>query len=275
MDNRKRKVGKTLFSIRRFHLMVGLLAMLVLACTLSMSGDSGAQQTLVAANLQATIQAQQATQAALEQQNVEIAIQATQAALDRLKTEIALQATSAAMETEQPEPTPPMQAPQATIPSTEATPTTETPTAIPLTQFSGTGWTFVQSSTCKDRQKGCWSGTVKTAQFIILTGKDQVYLDPAWIFPHLVLWTRYKSTFDFTFGYVELEIPERVGYSRVQSFGGTKDYWERVYIPLIDYVGNTVSVRFYFQGPDGTSEYQPSTFTWYLEDIQITPNFPE
>ncbi|MCX8062963.1 MAG: hypothetical protein N3D16_10315 [Anaerolineales bacterium] len=263
--------NQKLFLSQRFLLAMGLLAGVILACSTPLGGESSAQQTLVAANLQATIQAQEATQAALEQQNMQIVIQATQAALDRLKTEIAAQSTPVAGQTAQ-VPTSVVEPPTPTVAST---PTAQKPNAIPLTEFSGSGWSFVQSSQCKDRQKGCWLGTVKTSQFIILTGKDQVFLDPTWPFPHLVFWTRYKSFYDFTFGYVELDIAERFGYSRVQSFGGSKDYWERIYIPLLDYVGNTVAVRFYFQGPDGSTPDQPSAFTWLVEDIQITPNFPE
>lgn len=270
MITRKNSRQKLLGSWR-FLLALGVLCGLALACSISLGGESGAQQTAVAVSLQATIQAQEATQAALEQQNAQLAIQATQAALDRLKTEIAAQSTSAAEPTAS-EPPPSVEPPTPTV---AVTPTAEKPSAVLLTQFSGNGWSFIQSGQCKDRQKGCWLGTVKTAQFIILTGKDQVFLDPAWPFPHLVFWTRYKSYYDFTFGYVELDIAEQVGYSRVQSFGGTKDYWERVYIPLLDYAGNTVTVRFYFQGPDGSTADQPSTFTWLIEDIQITPNFPE
>ncbi|GAB4479165.1 MAG: hypothetical protein Kow0088_19820 [Anaerolineales bacterium] len=258
-------------SLSRFSLVLTLLTLLVLACGLSVSGNGGAQQTQAAVSLQATIQAQEATQAALEQQNAQIAIQATQAALDRLKTEIASQATMAAIQITQPpteNETPPTQTPQ-------LSPTVAEPEAVFLTEFSGSGWSFVKSAQCKDRQKGCWLGTVKKTQVTTLTGKEQVFLDPAWTFPHLVFWTRYKGFYGFTFGYVELDVQGQVGYARVQSFGGTKDYWERVYIPLQDYVGNTVAVRFYFQGPDGTSPYQPSTFTWIIEDIQITPNFPQ
>jgi hypothetical protein len=255
----------------RFSVLMVCLVLFAIACSLSLSGDQSVQQTMVAANLERTIQAQAATQVALEQQNAQIAIEATQAALDRLKTEIAAQSTHSAPQTAEPSPT----AGEPPTPTNEASPTAEKPDAIPLTQFSGSGWSFIQSSQCKDRQKGCWLGTVKTTQFITLIGKDQVFLDPSWPFPHLVFWTRYKSFYGYTFGYVELELQGQVGYTRVQSFGGTKDYWERVYIPLLDYAGNTVMVRFYFQGPDETSADQPSSFTWLLEDIQITPNFPE
>lgn len=255
----------------RFSALVVCLVFFALACSLSPSADQSIQQTIVASNLEGTIQAQAATQGALEQQNAQIAIEATQAALDRLKTEIAAQFTLSAPQTE--EPSPPIGEPP--TPTTHATPTAEKPDAIPLTQFSGSGWSFIKSSQCKDRQKGCWLGTVKTNQLITLTGKDEVFLDSSWPFPHLVFWTRYKSFYGFTFGYAELDIQGQVGYSRVQSFMGTKDYWDRVYIPLLDYAGNTVVVRFYFQGPDGTSFDQPSSFTWLLEDIQITPNFPE
>lgn len=261
----------TPFAKLRFSGLIVSLILFALACSLSLGGDQSAQQTIVAANLEGTIQAQAATQVALEQQNAQIAIEATQAALDRLKTEIAAQTTLSAPKTQ--EPSPPTGEPPS--PTLQATPTAEKPDAIPLTQFSGSGWSFVKSAQCKDRQKGCWLGTVKTTQFITLTGKDEVFLDPSWPFPHLVFWTRYKSFYGFTFGYVELDIQGQVGYTRVQSFGGTKDYWERVYIPLLDYAGNTVTVRFYFQGPDGTSPQQPSSFTWLLEDIQVTPNFPK
>ncbi len=270
MDNEHIRIS--FLAARRFALVLGLLAALMLACTLSLGGNSGAQETLMAVNLQATVIAQEATRSALEQQNAQIAIQATQAALDRLKTEVAAQATAAAPQTEVIQP-PPLVEP--TIAEVQLTPTSEVPVAIPLTHFSGSGWIFTNSAQCKDRQRGCWLGTVKTAQFTTLNGKEQVFLDPAWPFPHLVFWTRYKSTYGFTFGYVELNVQEQVGFARVQSFGGTKDYWERVYIPLLDYAGNTVAVRFYFQGPDGASAYQPSSFTWLLEDIQITPNFPK
>ncbi len=268
MKPKNSRIG--IFSTGRFSLVVGILASFALACSLSVVSDTGAEQTLAAISLQATVQAQAVTQAALEQQNAQLAIQATQAALDRLKTEIAAQ-TPVVEQTEK-QPTP---SPEPVERTAEITATAEQPNAIPLTQFSGSGWLFVQSGQCKDRQQGCWLGTVKTAQFTTLTGQDQVFLNPAWPFPHLVFWTRYKSTYDFTFGYVELDVQGQVGYARVQSFGGTKDYWERVYIPLLDYAGNTVAVRFYFQGPDGTSAYQPSSFTWVLEDIQITPNFPQ
>ncbi len=260
-----------LLSNQRLSVWIFCLVLLAMACSLSLSSDQSAQQTLVAANLQGTIQAQAATQAALEQQNAQIAIEATQAALDRLKTEIAAQTTQTAAQTEEPS----ASSEESPTPTLQATPTEAKPEAISLSQFSGSGWSFIQSSQCKDRQKGCWLGTVKTTQFITLTGKDQVFLDPSWPFPHLVFWTRYKSFYGYTFGYVELDIQGGVGYTRVQSFGGTKDYWERVYIPLLDYAGNTVAVRFYFQGPDGTSPDQPSSFIWLLEDIQITPNFPE
>jgi len=266
----KRPIGPHSMKLRFSGLMV-CLVLTAMACSLSLSSDQTAQQTMVAANLQGTIQAQAATQATLEQLNAQIAIEATQAALDRLKTEIAAQSTLSAPQIEQPSPT----GGEPLTPTIEVTPTAEKPDAIPLTQFSGSGWSFIQSSQCNDRQKGCWLGTVKTAQFITLNGKDQVFLDPAWPFPHLVFWTRYKSYYEYTFGYVELDIQGRVGYTLVESFDGTRDYWDRVYIPLLDYVGNTVAVRFYFQGPDGTLPDQPSTFTWLLEDIQITPNFPE
>ncbi|PWH12799.1 MAG: hypothetical protein DDG59_15345 [Anaerolineae bacterium] len=265
------KVIKKLFSNSRFSILFACLILLAMACTTSLGNDQSAQATLAAASLQGTIQAQAATQAALEQQNMQIAIEATQAALDRLKTEIAVQTTLSAMPTEE-QPTASGTLPTPTV---AITPTPNVPTSVPLTQFSGSGWSFVQSSQCHDRQKGCWLGTVKANQFTTLSGKEQVYLDPAWTFPHLVFWTRYKSFYGFTFGYVELDIQGQVGYTRVQSFGGTKDYWERVYIPLLDYAGTTVAVRFYFQGPDGTTPNQPSSFTWFLEDIQITPNFPK
>lgn len=268
----KRSTGTLSPKVRYSALMV-CLVLFALACSLSLGADQSVQQTIVAANLEGTIQAQAATQAALEQQNAQIAIEATQVALDRWKTEIAAQSTLSASAPPTQEPSPSSGQPPS--PTMQATPTAKQPAAIPLTQFSGSGWSFIKSSQCKDRQKGCWLGTVKTTQFITLTGKDEVFLDPSWPFPHLVLWTRYKSFYGFTFGYAELDIQGQVGYARVQSFGGTKDYWERVYIPLLDYAGNTVVVRFYFQGPDGTSAYQPSSFTWLLEDIQITPNFPE
>lgn len=249
-------------SSREWFVSLGLTSILLLAtaCTFVTGGDINLKQTVEAASLQLTMMAQQSTQTALEQLNLQIAAQ--NATLEAQVAQLTAVAT-------------PLYSPQIPV-STQAyeTPTLEAESSINLRDWSSKGWIYYTGSICNDKKEGCWKAVMKSGQVAILTGQESITLDPNWENPHLVFLTRYDGEYTLTFGFVELDIDGKPGYSRVKSFGGTKDYWHEVFISLHEFLGSTIRVRFYGEGQDKLWGADPAyKFTWLIENVQIVPNY--
>ncbi len=238
------------------------IALAAVACTFISSGDASIKQTIEAASVQLTMMAQQSTQAALDQLNLQIAAQ--NATLEAQASQLTALAA-------QPAETQPLTVPQTPI---IETPTTETAASLQLTDWYGDGWTFINGSACNDKKLGCWQAIMKEGQVAILSSRESVTIDPAWENPAIVFWTRYKGMYSLTFGFAELDIETRPGYTRVMSFGGSKDYWHEVVINLNEYKELTFKLRFYGEGQAKLWENDPAyKFTWLIENIQIVPNY--
>lgn len=260
----KKKTKTNQRTARLSVLALGLMSILFIAaaCSFVSGGNTSVQQTIEAASLQLTMMAQQSTQTALDQLNLQIAAQ--NATLEAQAAQLTALAA-------QPVETQPVIIPQTQI---VETPTTETSASIQLTDWYGDGWTFSKSSICNDKKVGCWQAVMKEGQVAILTSRESVTVDPAWENPHIVFWTRYKGMYSLTFGFAELDVETMPGYTRVMSFGGTRDYWHEVVINLNEFKDTTFKLRFYGEGQAKLWENDPAyKFTWLIENVQIVPNY--
>jgi hypothetical protein len=127
-------------------------------------------------------------------------------------------------------------------------PPTETPISAPagmsLMDWTLWGWASSNSpSACQDTNSACWMLT-DYRDVSSLECADKIKIDPAWKNPTLVFQNRYSIKEAKAFGYVEIEVQGEVGWNRVYTLKGSRDYWHEVVIDLNAYSGKTISLRF-------------------------------
>ncbi len=119
-----------------------------------------------------------------------------------------------------------------------------TPVAMSLMDWTLWGWTSSTSPmACQDTNSACWMLTDYRSTSS-LEGVGKITVDPSWKSPSLVFQTRYSIKEAKAFGYVEIEVEGEVGWNRVYSLKGSRDYWHEVAIDLSQFSGKTISLRF-------------------------------
>lgn len=257
--DRQQRLGQSIF-------LICLLIFMMIACTFSFSPfesssvaqDTNLQQTIDALGVQATALAQQTTQEVLAQMATKMAEQEARLTQQVAQyTTIAQEPTSVSIED-----------------NVTPAPTSSPDAPITLVNFEGKGWNFLRGSICEKKEIGCWQTTFIEYQVFILSGQDEIMIEPFWENPHLVFRTRYKGMYNLAFGFVELDISGQPAYTRVKSFSGSKDYWHEVAIPLTEYKEKTIRVRFYVEGPSKLWPSDPTyKYTWLIANVQIVPNY--
>jgi hypothetical protein len=103
---------------------------------------------------------------------------------------------------------------------------------------------------------------------LALTSKQGYLIDPNWPMPYLVFWNKRENANPVTIEVIIDATPIAVR----QYPKGRKD-WTRDAIDLSAYKGKEIVVRFVATGKSGLDWGGNPGTNWYLENIQIFPNF--
>jgi hypothetical protein len=159
------------------------------------------------------------------------------------------------------------------VPTETALPT---PVGMSLTQWTLWGWTSSTSPmACQDTNSPCWMLT-DYKSISSLENAEAIYIDPAWVNPSLVFQTRYSIKNSKAFGFVEIEVEGAVGWNRMYTLKGSKDYWHEVSIDLSEFSGKTIALRFCTKPyanitTDGEATKVAYTKqSWIIQNIVIT-----
>jgi len=260
-----------------FNLLFGLFLLLlpllvsILACALPGSADESTAQTVVAQNVQATVNAEdeatvQARQTSLAIKETDLAlqlegtVQAQQATLQAQATDTALQ------ETQAPEPS-----------EVAATQTESSPQAAfdPVPLLSWDQNYFVPlSSGCPVADSPCWKSDDDADKHLggtmSLVSEDTVLIDPNWPNPYLVFWHKY----DFARP-ANVLILFKGQWEYLKMFGKGQSDWIQESFDLNAYKGDTILIQFSTEGrvPYVWPHPAPPKNDWYIQEVQIIPDY--
>jgi len=204
------------------------------------------QQTLDAAQPSATL---------TESPNTNATIQAQQATLDARSTSLSPQDT-------QPAPTDTPQATPSLAPAASLDP-------IQLLDWKMAFWVSIPNG-CRGKA-ACWKTNDDYKKHLgqspmVLVSKQSYLIDPNWPKPYLIYLTKWKITNPAT---VELLIDGTPII--VKQYPKGQNDWTTDRIDLSNYKGKEISIRFAVNGKWGSGGIAASD--WYLENIQIIPNY--
>jgi len=150
------------------------------------------------------------------------------------------------------------------------------PASIPTRAIVLTKWEkswFVEIYTdCKFPDTVCWKwenpprgyNAVNT-----LLSEENMYIDPAWNNPHLIFWHNY--TLQGTFA-LSARVDNQWQYLMVLSEKSQSHGWKKETLDLSLYKGKHILLK--FSEETGTWSLQVQPNQWYIQDIQIVPNYP-
>ncbi len=249
-------------------LVILTLLFSILACAINLPGNAPRQnptdvarsvESTINAETVATMQAQQTLETsapvvvATEDPGVSATIQAQQATLDAQAISLLPQATQPAITETSP----------ATLPSGPG----GALGPVSIADWKMYFWVPL-SSGCKLADIPCWklADDWKTAQTSsgdgVLTSKQAVLIDPAWERPFLVFWDKRQLR---RTGAIEIQVNGQ--WITVMDVNGTKTEWRQEAIDLQPYKGKQMIVRFISE--IGSAQQS----TWFIQDVQIIPNF--
>ncbi|MBN1538194.1 MAG: hypothetical protein JW908_15760 [Anaerolineales bacterium] len=198
-------------------------------------------------------------------------------------TPVVVTSTEAPVEEIPPSPTIPPPTSEPTATTAEVIPPTETvapaPAGMSLMDWTLWGWTSSTSPmACQDSNSACWM-LVNYREATSLVYAKKITIDPGWKTPTLVFQNRYSIKESKAFGFVEIEVQGEVGWNRVYSLKGSRDYWHEVAIDLSEFSGKTITLRFatrpYFEivqkGEATKMVYNKQT--WIIQNVAIVSNY--
>lgn len=246
------------------------LAMILSSCTFNVPAvDPSKRQTDVARSVESTLnaekvatyQAQQTLDAGQpivepsETPNTNATIQAQQATLDAQSTSLPPQVTQpAATDTPQ---------------VTSNLPLVASPEPIQILDWKMLYW-FSLPNGCRG-DAPCWRTNDDYNKHLglspmVLTSQQSFLIDPNWPAPNLVFWNKRKNSSPAT---IELIIDGTPII--VKEYPKGQSDWSSDEIDLAPYKGKEISIRFAVSGKWGSGRIPGSD--WYLESIQIIPNY--
>ena len=126
---------------------------------------------------------------------------------------------------------------------------------------------------CGDEVEGTYPHNLNDA--LILDGKCADEIDLTKAFSADIIFNTWYKLKEGDRGYVEISTDEGDTWTTLDIDGqafinGTSDSWEQIWIPLDDYIGEEIIIRFRFtSNNDGTAE------GWYIDDVRIVAKMDE
>jgi len=252
-----------------------LLTLLACALTGGLFADESMEETSLAIDVQATLNAEAgstlaAQKSTMSAQETSLAgqptsdqggtVQAQQATLNAQETGQAQTQTKAALEPK-----------TTTVEISPTSPSASTPESIAITDFSMSYFAPL-SSGCKFPDKPCWKANDDYKKHLgvsplSLTSKEPILVDPNWPSPYLSFWHDHRLEFQAS---VDLRV--NTDWIKVKDFskslGGG---WDRVFINLREFKGKDIIVRFISEGTWGIGGVPRSQ--WFIQNVEILPNY--
>jgi type II secretory pathway pseudopilin PulG len=265
------------FYISNFTLAMSLvpvlmsLVILISACTFNApTVDPSKKQTDIARSVESTLnaekvatyQAQQTLDAGQpaatqpDSPNTNATIQVQQATLDAQSTSLSPQATQPPLPSDTPQLAPTL-APAGSL------------DPIQILDWKMAFWVSLPNGCRGDAP--CWRTNDDYKKHLglspmMLSSQQSYLIDPNWPKPYLVFMTKWKITNPAT---IELIIDGTPMI--VKQYPKGQSEWTNDRIDLSNYKGKEISIRFAVNGKWGSGGIQGSE--WYLEDVQIIPNY--
>lgn len=167
--------------------------------------------------------------------------------------------------------TPPASSPTpmatAVIPTTPApTPTQEaspTPAVITLTEWKAVSFLHMPEG-CRSNGLPCWKSNDRAAigyDDVTLTSQESILVDPGWSKPYLLFWHQYDLD-----GSANVSVKTSAGWQYLKLYSRGRKYWAQESLDLSKYKGQEIIIKF-------TLEPFHRVSTWFIEDIQIVPEY--
>jgi hypothetical protein len=242
----------------------------ILGCALLGSADESTVQTVVAQNVQATVNAEDA--ATLKARQTSLAIKETELALQLEGTLQAQQATLQAQATSALQETLPPTASEASVTQTEPGPKQ---TFEPILLLNWDQNYFVPLSTgCQVADSPCWKADDDPDKHfggtLTLVSEDTVFIDPEWPNPYLVFWHKY----DFSRS-SNVAVMFKGQWEYLKVYGKGQSGWTHEALELDKYIGDTVLIQFATAGRKPYVWPHPAEpkNEWYIQEVQIVPDY--
>jgi hypothetical protein len=267
-SNTKKKLFNLFFALL---LLLSPLFASILACALPGSADESTVQTVIAQNVQATVNAEDA--ATLQARQTSLAVNETKLALQLEGTVQAQQATLQAQETRVA-----LEKTKPPTPSEASATQTQEGSSKTFDSVSLVNWDqnyFVPISTgCPVEDSPCWKADDDSDKHfggtLSLVCEDTVFIDPEWPNPYLVFWHKY-----------DLARPANVSilfnsqWEYLKIYGKGQSNWSQDAFDLSKYKGDTILIQF---STDGRAPYvwphpAPPKNDWYIQYVQIVPDY--
>jgi hypothetical protein len=224
-------------------------------------------QSTLNAEKELTLQAQQTESAAqatklLQQDSVQATVQAQQATMDVQNTSIA---QTAAVPVEQPT--------EASVqPAATDTPTSlSSPSgAVKLEDWKMTRFMPVNSG-CYLPDALCWKSDDKYPFDQIgaidpaLTLREGILIDSSWPKPYLVFWQDYDFVRE-----AQISVQVDSKWQAINVFKTGKKSWHQLAVDLSRFKGQTIIIRL---SAGGMSSWTDKKNVWFVQDLQIVPNY--
>lgn len=241
-------------------LLIGLLS----GCELPFGSNDAAQQTLSAMIVQSTMIAE-GTRMAQEYSATQLALQNAQQAMPTTEAPVS-----------EVQPTETIQPLQVTpTVETAASPSPEGGELVEITAWEAIGWNSMSPEKCDEPEIGCW-GVLNFKVKTSLTSELSVYIDPAWLNPYLVFWSKHNSEVREPFGYIMVSPEGSVNWEYLDTVASPQNYWQKRYFDLSQFKGDNILVRFYCEPvvtitQMGNLRYL--SYSWFIQDVVVDPNF--
>lgn len=121
---------------------------------------------------------------------------------------------------------------------------------------------------CGDELDGMYPNNLNNALF--LNGKCADDIDLSKAFAADLIFNTWYDLKDGDIGYIELSTNDGSSWTEIGKVNGTSDSWEQVWIPIDDYLGETIFLRFRF-----SSDNSNNAEGWYVDDVRIVAKIDE
>jgi len=156
---------------------------------------------------------------------------------------------------------------------TQASPSVQT-TLSPLLITDWKQGYFAQlSSGCKLPDTPCWRSDDDYQKHfgdnMVLTSRSRIFIDPSWPRPYLAFW--HKFHFEIS---ASLSVEENGTWEDLALYNKGNQEWEQTYLDLSKFKGEEILIKFTVATARwGSFRHNPPKSEWYLQQIQIIPDY--
>ncbi len=121
---------------------------------------------------------------------------------------------------------------------------------------------------CGDELDGMYPNNLNNA--LIMNGKCADKIDLTKAFAADLIFNTWYELQEGDIGYIEISTNDGSSWSEIGMINGSSDSWEQIWIPIDDYLGETIILRFRF-----TSDNSDTAEGWYIDDVRIVAKIDE